>query len=103
MNKVISISPSTAVAEAAILMEKKNIGSMVIKERGNFLGILTERDILNKIVAAGKDPNKVTVNNIMSSPIYTIDADSRVSEASQKWKNTTLEDYLLKKTMKLLV
>ncbi len=81
MHGVTKLSSSTTIVEAAIIMDRKKIGSVLIEENDKVMGIMTERDIL-RIVAKGKDPNKVTVKEIMSSPIITVDANVDLSVAS---------------------
>jgi CBS domain-containing protein len=53
---VITIKPDATMQQAAIVMGKKHIGSLIVKGTGNPLGIITERDLLTKILACGKDP-----------------------------------------------
>lgn len=101
MNNIVTVSFNITVFEAAIIMSKKNIGSVVIKDGDKFLGILTERDILNKIVATGKDPTRELVKNVMSCPILTIDADSEISEAGEKMEKHNIRRLLVKENNKV--
>jgi|SRR3989338_4652001 len=71
-----------SVAEAARLMEQKQLDSMLVKQAGA-IGIFTERDILRKVVARGRDPAQVSVSEIMSSPLHTIDVEHGAEEASE--------------------
>ena len=77
--KVIGISPESNIGEACRLMEKNNIGCLVVQERGKLCGILTDRDIALKVTGANKDPRKTKTREIMSqSPIRTpVDKDLR--------------------------
>src|SRR3989338_2718107 len=81
MHGVTKIPFWSSVSEAARIMDEKSIGSALIEENGRVIGIMTERDILRKIVAKGKNPDKV--KDIMNNPVITIDANEDISEASK--------------------
>ena len=83
MHGVTKISFWSSVSEAARIMDERAIGSVLIEENGRVIGIMTERDILRKIVAKGKNPDKVKVKDIMNDPVTTIDANEDILEASR--------------------
>ena len=83
MHNVDKVPANTSISEAAKLMEEKSIGSVLIEEGNKVIGIMTERDILHKVVAKGKDFHKLKVRGIMSSPVLTIDANEDILEASK--------------------
>jgi len=62
---VVTISADATMAEAAKVMGEKHIGSLVILEKGEPKGIVTERDLLSKVLAKGLDPAKVKVKDVM--------------------------------------
>ncbi len=68
---VIVAPPQATVLEAAQLMTKANVGSVIVREGGGILGIFTERDLLRKVVAAGRDPADTALQEVMSSPVKT--------------------------------
>lgn len=80
---VVKASVNSTVFDAAKLMDKSNIGSLIIVEDGNDVGIITERDILKKIAAKGKDPKTTLVREIMSHPLITMDPEKSVEEANE--------------------
>ena len=82
MHRVDKISSHTSISEVASIMDKKSIGSILIEENNNVIGIMTERDILRKIVAQGRNPDKLRAKDIMNSPLITIDANEDILEAS---------------------
>ena len=86
MHGVTKVPSGTTVSGAAKLMDKKVIGSVLIEEDGSVIGIMTERDILRKVVAKGKNPEEVRAEDIMSWPIITIDASEDIAEASRKFE-----------------
>ncbi len=83
MHPFIKLAGSASVAEAAKVMDEHIIGSLLVEEFGVIKGIITERDILRKIVAKGRNAELVKIRDVMSSPIITIDADASVEEASR--------------------
>lgn len=92
---LVQLEETSSVRQAAELMVRKDVGSIVILREGTPFGIVTERDIIGKVVSTGKDPNSVRLATIMSSPLITIDADSSLADAT--------ELMLLKKIRRLLV
>jgi len=63
---VVTIEPSQSVHEAAQAMNKAHIGSLVVVENGKIVGILTERDILTRVVAMDRAPDRTTVRVVMT-------------------------------------
>ncbi len=84
MHSITKISSSTTISEAAKIMDQKSIGSVLVEENNKIIGMMTERDILRKVVAKGKTPEKLKVNDIMSHPIITIDTNEDVLAATKK-------------------
>ena len=79
---IISLDRGKSVKEGADTMVKNNIGSVVVSDRGNYVGIVTERDLVKKVIAAGKDPKAMSLGNVMSSPLVTIQTSSGLGEAT---------------------
>ncbi len=77
---LISVSPLQSVQEASTIMTQRDIGSLVVLDKGRAVGIITERDI---VMLATRDgiPSKTQVKEIMSSPIVTVEADAPITEA----------------------
>ena len=84
MHSVTKVPSSATVAEAAVVMDKNVIGSILVEEDGEIVGIVTERDVLRKIVALGKDPAKIKIKEIASIPLIGIHENATLSEASDK-------------------
>ena len=78
----IKTSVDSTVTDAAKIMDSKNIGCILIEENEKIIGIITERDILRKIVAKGVDPQSTSVRAIMTSPIITMEAENSIEEAN---------------------
>ncbi|HYS72598.1 MAG TPA: CBS domain-containing protein [Thermoplasmata archaeon] len=70
--QVIVIDPDRTIADAAKRMAAKKIGGLVVVEHGRPIGLLTDRDILWNVTAKGKNPSKVLVRDVMTSPVATV-------------------------------
>lgn len=81
--KVLTATPDTTVAKAAKLMSQRGVGSIVIVKGKRPVGILTERDVLQKVVSADLRSSKIRVGKIMSKPLVTIHPDVETTEAAR--------------------
>jgi len=84
MRTIVSVDLKVKAKDAARLMAEKHIGSLIANRDGLPFGIITERDMIEKIVAQGADPSKVTVGEIMTAPLGTIDASASLMDAARK-------------------
>ena len=84
---LIYISSDSNAIRAAILMRENNISCLVVKERGEFVGIVTEKDIINKVVAEELYPGDVKIAEIMSKDLVSIPANERIEHAAKLMKN----------------
>lgn len=83
VNPIITKKGET-VGTAAKLMKESGVGSLlVLDDGGNLEGIVTEMDIVSDLVAEGKNPDEVTVEEIMSSPVHTIEGDKYIQQAAE--------------------
>jgi CBS domain-containing protein len=80
--QVITIRKDATILEAAKLMDKKGIGSLVITEDSKPVGIITEKDFLKRVIAQERDVNS-RVEEIMSAPLITIGKDVGYCEAGE--------------------
>jgi CBS domain-containing protein len=80
---VVTITPEASMAEAARIMGDKHIGSLIVKKYETPVGIVTERDLLSKVLALGQDPIEARVEEAMSYPLVTIGPTARIKEAAQ--------------------
>ncbi len=80
---LVTVDKQITVQEVAKIMESKEVGSVLVldKESGEIAGIVTERDIVKKVVAKGVDGSSYLVKGIMSSPLLTIDSNKTIFEA----------------------
>lgn len=66
---VASLPPTATVLEAAQLMNRRRIGSVLVINEGRLAGIFTERDVLTRIVAEQRDPAATPLGEVMTSPV----------------------------------
>jgi CBS domain-containing protein len=76
-----TVGPDATLGEVATLMKQEDCGSIPVVDRGRLIGIVTDRDIVVRAVAAGKDPKKVHVSEVMSADPVTIGPDEDVDLA----------------------
>jgi CBS domain-containing protein len=81
--KVLTASPTTTVAKAAKMMASRGVGSIIIVKGKKPVGILTERDLLMKVLSLDLVPSKVHVGKIMSTPVITISPNTDITEAAR--------------------
>ncbi|MGE0155888.1 MAG: DUF294 nucleotidyltransferase-like domain-containing protein, partial [Geobacter sp.] len=79
--EVITCAAVEPLVTAATLMRERNISSLVTTEQGQPVGIITDRDLRNKVVALGRNPAELTVQQVMNSPLITIAEDEFLFEA----------------------
>ena len=75
------VTPETLVSEAAQLMETDDIGSLPILDGEQLAGMVTDRDIVVRAVAKGKDPRGMPVSEVASSELVTIHANDDLADA----------------------
>jgi CBS domain-containing protein len=68
-NDIFSISPGAKVLEAVEMMDKKNVGALLVMEQGQLKGIISERDYTRKVVLRGKRSWEMNVAEIMSTNV----------------------------------
>ena len=77
---VASIDKNDSVLQSAQKMNDQHIGSLVVLDGDNVVGIFTERDVLTRVVAAGFDPQKITLGEVMTTPIACCRLDTSLEE-----------------------
>lgn len=81
VKEVVTIDDGVTVKEAADVMNKFEIGCLIAIRKGKAMGILTERDILKRIVSGGKDAVRVRVKDVMTSPLVVAEPTMDLGEA----------------------
>ncbi|TVR57495.1 MAG: CBS domain-containing protein [Spirochaetaceae bacterium] len=79
---VVTVLPETSVFDALKIMERKNIGAvLVVDEDGEVAGIMTERDYARKVILVGKSSKETPVAEIMTKRVVYVGPDNSVDEA----------------------
>lgn len=83
MNREIkTVGPDASLCDAAKIMRDTRVGALFVKEAGNYIGVISETDLVRRGMAEEKNPRFEKVRTIMSSPIISIDVDRSASDAS---------------------
>jgi len=92
MDLVVFVDPDTPVTDALETMRRRYINSVIVnKTKGNpEYGILTTTDICDKIVAQDRDPAGVKVSEVMTSPLFMVDANMSVLECAKIMKKNRI-------------
>jgi signal-transduction protein with cAMP-binding, CBS, and nucleotidyltransferase domain len=77
----VTVTPATLLSDAAKLMRERNVNSLVLREDSQVVGIFTDEDVVRKIVAEGKDPFQIKVEDIAAQDIVTISPDKDIYDA----------------------
>ena len=78
----LTVAPEDTVVRAALAMTERHVGAATVLEVAGVVGVVTERDVMQKIVAAGRDPNTARVQDIMSSPALSVSVNTSVATAA---------------------
>jgi CBS domain-containing protein len=79
----VTVVPETTVVEALTIMADKNIGSVVVMQDGNYLGIMTERDYSRKVILKGKNSTTTMVSEIMSTDLPSVKPADSIEHCMQ--------------------
>jgi CBS domain-containing protein len=76
-----SVSSSDTVVDAARQMRDGDVGAIIVADNGRVTGILTDRDIVVRVVADGRDPASTTVGEVATMDVITLTVDQTVDDA----------------------
>ncbi|UCH02756.1 MAG: CBS domain-containing protein [Candidatus Bathyarchaeota archaeon] len=91
IKEVISIDLEASVKDAANLMAQKGIGSLVVTKERKPVGIITERDLLSRVMATGKNAEATMVKAIMSKPLICGNPEMNADEAARFMANKKIK------------
>src|SRR5438034_8491467 len=81
---IFHASSSDNVRDVARMMSDKNVGAVAVLDRGKLVGIFSERDLMKRVVAAGLNPEKTLVTNVMTRDIMVANPIDDITTALQK-------------------
>jgi CBS domain-containing protein len=79
-NKIWSIAPHETVYKALQLMSEKDLGALVVIDKGKVVGIFTERDYARKVILKGKSSKTTNVSELMTKEVLFVDPDTSVED-----------------------
>ncbi len=82
-SNVLTVGPETSVADAAILMTRFKIGSLIVKSNSEPEGLITESDIISKVVSKDLKASGITIGEVMSKNLISISPGSELNEAAR--------------------
>jgi CBS domain-containing protein len=92
---VVTVDGEVNVREGALSMVDKRIGSIVITERGQAVGIVTERDMLERVVSLCRDPCETRMKDVMTSPLISTSPGTNILDAMRKMRENRISRLLV--------
>jgi len=89
--KVVTINANQTALDAAMTYKEYKVGCLVVEDNGFCVGIVTERDLIERVMCMQKDPKKTLVRDMMSSPIKTVHALDSLEKAIQIMKESHIK------------
>ena len=80
---VVTIDADASVKKAVDLMNKHEIGCLIVTRNAKAVGIITERDMLNRVLGMSRDPEKTKASQIMTSPLVVADPEMDLEKAAR--------------------
>ena len=95
VSDVVTIEPSAGVVDAAKRMIQQEKGPLPVVQGDQAVGMVTDRDLIARVVAEGRDPNSVTVDQVATKELVTITPDSDIDQARQMMQEHQLDRLLV--------
>jgi CBS domain-containing protein len=80
----IVVDVATPVAQCARLMDDRDIGALGVMRDGNLVGVLTDRDVVTRVVARDRDARTTTAGDVATSEVVTVGGDAPIEEAERR-------------------
>ena len=80
---MITVKPDDLVADAARLMSQDHVGAVLVVDGGTLTGILSERDVVTRVVAEGKDPATTKVSEVATAEVVAVDVGTHVRKCAE--------------------
>ena len=102
VRKVITAPKNSTVEEAVKLMNEHEIGCLIVTEESRAVGILTERDLLKRVLAKSENLKRTRVEDVMSAPLISVEPDVQIGDASRLMFEKNIKKMPIIKKDKLL-
>lgn len=89
-DQVAYVNPDNSVVEAAQLMQKHNIGIIPVCQGANVIGVITDRDIVVRNIAHGKNPQSTPVRDVMTSQVRAVSPEMNLHQAAEIMANNQI-------------
>jgi CBS domain-containing protein len=93
--KTVSVGPAVSVTEASCIMAGHQIGAVPVVDGDRLVGIFTERDVLARVVAAGRDPAATPVSDVMSSQLVVADVSETYDVCLQRMQQARVRHLIV--------
>lgn len=80
---MVTVTPHTSVAEAVRSLTENDVGAVLVVEGAEIRGILSERDVVSRVIAAGKDPAQTMVSEVATKDVLSVDVHLHVRECAK--------------------
>jgi CBS domain-containing protein len=101
-NELITIDGGSTIKDAAEMMLKHGIGSIIVTQDGKPVGIVTKSDLLSRVIVECRDPNECEVEKVMSKPLISVDKDTPILEAMRILRSKKIRRLLVRDGEKLI-
>ena len=78
--EIIALPPDESIESAAVAMTHHGISSLIVRGESHVLGILTERDVLTRVVARGENPSEIRGGDVMTSELISVSPDTSIAK-----------------------
>ncbi len=85
--EIRKIQPTATLKEAAQMMRDHQVGSLLVEEGGEYIGIVSETDFVRRAMAEGRNPESASVRDIMSRPLISLDIGKSAKDANEIMAN----------------
>lgn len=99
--RVLTVSPNDPIRKAIKIMDEKNIGSLIVASDNEPVGIITERDIIRRVLIKNKDLDVTFVKTIMTSKVHTVDITSTFVEVTKMMIRNNIRRVVVTKNKKI--
>jgi len=88
---VVTVEADATVRAAALHMQQQRVGCLVVMRGGHAVGVVTERDVVFRVVAAGRSPDETRIGEVASAPIVSVTPETSVDEAAETMKKLRIK------------
>jgi signal-transduction protein with cAMP-binding, CBS, and nucleotidyltransferase domain len=93
--QLLWVGPDANLLTVSQIMGQKDVGSILVKSDGQYVGIITEKDLVRKVMAKGLSPGTVKAESVMSYPIASIDQESLLEDARRQMGEQNIRHLLV--------